>query len=224
MAIRAATSSDGAYRTATVPDYSGAYTLCFWVRLVGGLGGAALYDSGYGSFEGMFVNAGDVRLQHEGNMVVCGSAAADTWYHFAIVRSASNSVKGFVDGVEGNESTTDVAGRATADRLDFGGSGFVGGGGDYAYARLWTVALTPEELALEMASATAVKTASLWADWPLEVHTDLEDASGNVRHLSASGTLTTTDGPELEAPPASGGGTLTPTTWANKWALESLTM
>lgn len=58
--------------------------------------------------------------------------------------------------------------------------------------RVWDAALTTTELDAEMASATPVRTASLRANWPLTVHTDLNDTTANAYHLTAAGTLSTT--------------------------------
>src|SRR3546814_9767414 len=60
-----------------------------------------------------------------------------------------------------------------------------------AYARLHAAVLTPTQIDAEAVSATPVITANLWASWPLTVHTDLTDHSGNGRDFTAVGTLST---------------------------------
>lgn len=73
--------------------------------------------------------------------------------------------------------------------------------GRLAYVRTWSAALSQAEVEAEWASASPVRTADLWADWPLTVHTDLTDHSGNSRHLTAGTTATTTeDGPPVIVP------------------------
>lgn len=70
--------------------------------------------------------------------------------------------------------------------------------GRLAYWRVWAVELTQAEIEAEWLADEAVRTAGLWADWPLETHTDLTDHSGNGHHLIAGATSTTTeDGPPL---------------------------
>ncbi len=64
-----------------------------------------------------------------------------------------------------------------------------------AQVRVWTTKLTAIELFVEKQSATAVKTANLWADWPLVGNTDNGDDSGNGRNLTFGGTLTTENEP-----------------------------
>ena len=57
--------------------------------------------------------------------------------------------------------------------------------------RVWDAELTTGELDLELASATPVRTSGLRANWPLIVHTDINDTTANAYHLTASGTLST---------------------------------
>lgn len=69
--------------------------------------------------------------------------------------------------------------------------------------RFWNVVLTQSELEAEMASATAVKTANLWADYPLAPGASfLNDVSGNARNLtnpSGIGAWQTIPGPSIGA-------------------------
>src|SRR5690606_31891259 len=72
--------------------------------------------------------------------------------------------------------------------------------GRTAHVRVWAAALSQAELEAEMASATVVRTANLWGDWPLDG--DANDISGNGRNLTASGTVAWVDGPDLSEPEA----------------------
>ncbi|MGB3443905.1 MAG: LamG-like jellyroll fold domain-containing protein [Actinophytocola sp.] len=92
---------------------------------------------------------------------------------------------GTVAGVAAPNAVT-LAGRATADSSEWWN-------GRLAHVRVWTVALSQAEIEAEWASATPVRTSGLWAAWPLAVHTDLTDVSGNGRHLTAGSTATTTE-------------------------------
>jgi len=76
--------------------------------------------------------------------------------------------------------------------------------GRLAYVRLWSAELLQAEIEAEWASTTPVRTSGLWADWPLSVHTDLTDHSGNGRNLVAGSTPTTTE----DGPPIASGATL----------------
>jgi hypothetical protein len=71
--------------------------------------------------------------------------------------------------------------------------------GRIAYVRTWAAALTPTELEAEFASTVPVRTADLWADWPLGG--DLLDHSGNGRHLTAGATAVSWEAnPPLDEP------------------------
>lgn len=76
--------------------------------------------------------------------------------------------------------------------------------GRLAYVRVWSAELSQAEIEAEWASTVPVRTANLWADWPLSVHTDLTDHSGNGRNLVAGSTATTTE----DGPPIASGATL----------------
>lgn len=65
--------------------------------------------------------------------------------------------------------------------------------GRVAYARMWQAALSKAEVEAEWASAVPVRTANLWADWPLLSASDLTDHSGNGRDLTAGSTAVTTE-------------------------------
>lgn len=70
--------------------------------------------------------------------------------------------------------------------------------GRLAHVRVWSAVLTQAEIESEWASATPVRTANLFADYPLADVTDLADHSGNARHLTAGSTaVTTEDGPPV---------------------------
>jgi Concanavalin A-like lectin/glucanases superfamily len=70
--------------------------------------------------------------------------------------------------------------------------------GRIAHLRLWSTVLTQTEIESEWAAATPVRTADLFADYPLSDATDLADHSGNGRHLVAGSTaVTTEDGPPV---------------------------
>lgn len=65
--------------------------------------------------------------------------------------------------------------------------------GRLAHFRVWSAELSQAEIEAEWLSTTPVRTSGLWADWPLVVHTDLTDHSGNGRNLVAGSTATTTE-------------------------------
>lgn len=77
--------------------------------------------------------------------------------------------------------------------------------GTLACHRIWAAVLNQAEFEAEWAAPEAVRTADLWADWPLD--DDLLDASGNGRNLTG-GPPTFVDGPPLSTP-ITGSGSVT---------------
>lgn len=72
--------------------------------------------------------------------------------------------------------------------------------GNAAYVRVYAATLTPTQIETEWASTTPVRTSGLWADYPFT--TNIQDASGNDRHLTAvSGTPTFEAGPQFGSAP-----------------------
>lgn len=219
MAVRLDAATDQ-LALADAPASSAPFTVCGWVRNIeligfgtimrlraagtvasftassGGSNGPQLGTTG--GIAGPIVGGGD------------GSLPADAWRRVAFVIAGSGTDNCTVYWGDDDPATdllsavgTVAVGSPTA--LSIGGRG--GGdtterwGGDLAYPRAWDAVLTAAELKTELASTEAVVTDDLWADWPLEVHTDLTDHSGNGRHLAAGSTSTTTvDGPPLSTP------------------------
>lgn len=123
-------------------------------------------------------------------------------------------------GTNGNLYASTVAGPTEADSGTVSGAatptGITLGGrssgdssewfnGRLAYVRLYSAVLSQSEIEAEWASATSVRTSNLWAHWPLTTASDLNDASGNGRHLVAGTTsVTTEDGPPISVPTKTG--------------------
>jgi hypothetical protein len=75
--------------------------------------------------------------------------------------------------------------------------------------RVWTAALTPEEIRAERDATTAVRTTDLYADFPLATHTDLGDISGNDREFTIYATSGQVVGTWTAAPYRQRPGTVT---------------
>jgi hypothetical protein len=207
MAIRFDNSADYIYRNSGVIDFNAPYTVAFWGKI-------SVDRNDHTSFLAVMIvgfSALDyVAANSDGttNRVarIFGSTTDDlgtnlvvgTWYHFALVANGS-ALDLYLNGVLDANISHSIAGRSAANWMGLGSAdSFSALNGCVAYARAWTDDLSQAEIEDEINSTTAVRTANLWADWPLEVHTDLTDVSGNGRGWTASGTLTTEDGPELE--------------------------
>jgi hypothetical protein len=138
-----------------------------------------------------------------GSIVSSTQAPVGEWRRVAITctGTSGNLYVATPAGAVDTDSGT-VSGAASPTGLTLGGRSPVDGSewfnGRLAYWRVWSAVLTPTERDAEWASTVAVRTANLWADWPLTTHTDLTDHSGNGRHLTAGSTATTTEtGPPL---------------------------
>ncbi len=105
--------------------------------------------------------------------------------YVATVGGATEHVSGTVGGAATPTGIT-LGGRSAADSTEFFN-------GRLAYVRMWSSQLNQAQVEAEWASTTPVVTAGLWASWPLLVHTDLTDHSGNGRDLLVGATSTTTE-------------------------------
>jgi hypothetical protein len=222
MSVRFDASTDGLVRTASVLNYNSPYSWMAWV-----------YASVFNEFPFMFnvhtgssspyntdgAGMGDA-ASHKPYIepVIAGTFGGTqgasaltlaTWYHMAMVRESVSSLKLYIDGTLVATDTLNITGRTASSRMDVGkrtssGSDEQQWNGRVAYMRAWQSALTPTEILAEKDSVTAVK-ASPWGVWPLVLHTDLTDTSGNTRNWTSSGTLTTEADPVLAATAAVGG-------------------
>jgi hypothetical protein len=123
----------------------------------------------------------------------------DEWVGIAVVDNGSGTVTQYARPLEGaTTSNSGTIATGTPDQLCIGGRSQSDAtewfNGNAAHVRVYADSLTQAEIETEWASTTAVLTA--WADYPLIA--DLDDASGNGRHLTAvSGTPVFESGPLL---------------------------
>lgn len=118
-------------------------------------------------------------------VAVVQSGTTATIYTCTAVGGTLHSASGGSSGGSAPDGYT-IGGRSPTDNLEwFNGRG--------RYVRQWSgVQLTPTELAAERDSATAVK-AGAYSNHPLATGTDLSDASGNSRTLTAGSVAGTTE-------------------------------
>jgi len=112
-------------------------------------------------------------------------------YQGAVNDASDGGVYGYIDSAQFFNTYTPIAVSGT---VNINAVGAYGSGASWCNAyvsqcRVWTAKLTWEELAIERTSATHVKTANLYASWPLL--TNLLDTSGNGRSLVPTGTIST---------------------------------
>lgn len=197
-------------RTSDLPDYNSTYTVCMWFRPgVVGTQWNGLFHLFYNS-----ASSGDLFEIDDGvgnsvvyvsvnNVSARGSTAlsADTWYHLAMVRESSTSLKGYLNGVLEATNTTNAGTRTAPNKM---GTGWWDGSAwsDRANGRLFNYqifnrALTAEEIKAQMNRILPI-TQDTYAWWPLWSTADDEvDYSGNGRNWSVSGTPADADGPPV---------------------------
>lgn len=206
MAVRFDTATDRISYTASNPPSTAAFTITAWAyvstdtdanatlaRLHAATGGTTIATWATGS-DGL---SGPNYFTTSGSITNATNFAVGAWRKVAIAATGTTgkSYVATVGGATEVDSGTIATGQPTGITL---GGRSVGDSserfdGRLAYVRVWSAELTQVEIEAEWASTTPVKTANLWADWPLTVHTDLTDHSGNGRNLVAGATAVTTE-------------------------------
>lgn len=212
MAVRFDAATDRISIAASLPDPATAITITGWAYVSADTGTNAtmcrVHATSGASTAVTFATdgaapAGAGYFTAGGSITSSTQSPVGAWRKVAITctGTSGNLYVATVGGATDNDAGT-VGGAASPTGLTLGGRSPVDGSewfnGRLAYWRVWTAVLSQAEIEAEWASTIPVRTANLWADWPLETHTDLTDHSGNGRHLSAGSTATTTeDGPPL---------------------------
>lgn len=225
MSLRSDAATDRVSYTASAPPAPAtAFTATFWVRLRADRDDFSTMlrlhaSTGSSTTVNVTTSAGGVTpiVVSPGNTsgIVGGDTlAVDQWRMLAVTVNGTTATDGKIytrvvggttkvttGAVTGGSTPTGLTlyGRSPTDANEW----FNGG---LAYMRIWSAVLSQAEIEAEWASATAVRSSGLWANWPLL--TDLNDISGNARHLTAGTTaLTVEDNPPIEAGSGSVSGT-----------------
>lgn len=214
MAVRFDAATDRISLAATIPDPSAGFTLLGWAYVSvdrDDFSTMARVHASSGASTTVTFATGSEGLGGPGYFTGGGSVTNATGFTVGAWRKVAISCTGTTgrcyvatDGGSTEADSGTVGGAASPTGITLGGRSPVDGAewfnGRLAYWRLYSAELTQAEIETEWASATPVRTSNLWADWPLEVHTDLTDHSGNGRNLSAGSTATTTeDGPPVSS-------------------------
>jgi hypothetical protein len=148
----------------------------------------------------------------------------DEWRKVAIARTGATAQSlvatpaGVTEVDSGAADTGTIAGITLAGRHP--GSATEWWNGRLAYVRIWSAVLTQPEIEAEWASATPVRTADLFADWPLATSTDLTDTvASRVLTTVAGFAHTTEDGPPIGTDADAGHATGTGTAQASVAAI-----
>lgn len=166
---------------------SGGSTIVTWAASSDGLGGPNYFSTG-----GSVTNATGLAVGAWRKVAVSCSGTTGKSY-VATVGGSTEVDSGTV--AVGTATGITIGGRAPSDATEW----FNGRISDF---RMWTAELSQAEIEAEWASSTHVRTSGLWADWPLSGAGDLNDVSGNARHLTAGSTAVTTE----DGPPNTSGG------------------
>lgn len=197
-------------------DHNAAYTVAGWVKVTvndATVHNVFVIDRGnFVDYDRLkldwFNGAGGLQVVNggtdSGSQYGTNALTINTYYHLAMVRESTTSLKLYRNGVLEKTVTTSVAARGTATRSSMGAladgsepsSGLV-----IAAWNAWTRALDATELTAQMAQAAPTNSTSLWAEWlMLSGSTRGDDASGNARHWTSHGTLTDTTDPSITYP------------------------
>lgn len=212
MAVRFDAANDRIGIAAALPDPATAITVLGWAYLTADTGTFATLcrvhaASGASTTITFATNgaapAGPAYFTGGGSIISSTGMPVGAWRKVAVTCSGtSGAVYVAAPGGATDVDTGSVGGAAAPTGLTLAGRSAGDASepfnGRLAYWRVYAAALSQAEVEAEWASTTPVRTSNLWADWPLSVHTDLTDHSGNGRNLTAGATATTTeDGPPI---------------------------
>lgn len=216
MAIRFDGDFNDALDRNTIPDYNGNWTIGGQTYIsVDTAANATLWYIGndtLAAYDELFIDSGRhfaVKRAADTTATTSGATVLTVgqYYHLAAVSiPGSSTIDLYINGVfEVTHSQTIGSRAAPGTAMMLVGARWLVSqplNGRMADWRIWTTNLTAPELVTEKGSATAVKTASLWADYqmPSDATRD-DDFSGNARDLTTHGSIAD------EADPVYGGPT-----------------
>lgn len=205
MAVRFDANADFFSRTSDVLSYA-TFTLMAWFRLVvdnNDFGHfLAISNTGETQYDHIGVDSDGTTLRSEvgGGTAVTGSAlTVGTWYHIALVRESTTSLKTYLNSTLDITSTDNVAGRAAPNYMRCGSFFGLGINARAAGLKGWSSALTAAEIQQETQILRPSRSADLYGFWPVfpGATERLADYSGNGRGWTANGTLTDEDPPPV---------------------------
>src|SRR3990167_9337741 len=211
MAPRFDALADRLYRTTDLINYNTAYSVLFWLYLT----------TDTNNFVYIWTNNADPDIYHDsvrldadgvtiratqytgafqqGNGTVL---TVNQWYHCALVRVNATSLILYLDGVNVSSTSNSVSGRAANTRMEFGA---FNPSNDYRLdgrihaPRIYSAALSVDEIADERFYARPRRYTNLYGNWPTfpGATERITDWAGNGRNWIEGGTLTDEDGPPL---------------------------
>lgn len=208
-------STDRLLRTSGVLDHNSPYTVMCWIRPSSISGAPCIFAVSAGTYSAngeelyISVSLGNRLTLYAVNGATDGFGSpngsvlsTNTWYHVAIVRESTTSLKSYLNGVYEQTCTVSAASRTASSRMEFGA--WSSGNNDPFSGRMhaikiWDVALTAAEIAQEMNTVAPRKLANLWGWYPTRPGSGerAKDYSGNGRDFTEGGTLTDDDPPPI---------------------------
>ncbi len=209
MSVRFDAITDGLSRSATLPGGAN-LTFSTWVNL------AATETAGFTAVLWMMDGSGyyfylaygtttnyPLIVSNQGGGWATGTSftifhTVGDWHHLALVKTGA-SLDLYVDGIYDSNVTdaSPLLGAYTSLSLGY----IAGSGWNYnglmSAGKMWTAALNADEILQESRYIRPLRTANLYAFWPLLQHTDIVDYGGAGNTLTANGTLTTEGGPPI---------------------------
>jgi len=163
MAVRTNSNTDFLSRTTGLLDYNGNYSFMFWLMNIVDTGGSTTtYTANDGSLNSFDLAGHDgdgttTRLTVRTNG---GNANTSTgtnlplgvWHHWCIVRSASNQIRLYINGVSNILNSTATSGRSAVvnNQMGIQVGGFAPFNGKFDKIKEFNVALTSTEIQAEM--------------------------------------------------------------------------
>lgn len=214
MAVRFDNPADRLSYSGTLFDPSAGMTIALWALWDDSTGVTAptllrvnLSGTGNGLITGTedgsdgpiyFSSTGSVRSQAlfpigEWRRIAITRSGTTGWIYAGAATGATDADTAVVGGAAVPTEIC-LAGRAAADAINpFNGR--------LAFVRIWTAALSQAEIEAEWMSPTPIRTANIFANWPLNSATDLTDTVGaKTLTVQSGGALTDTTGPPIPVP------------------------
>lgn len=224
MALRFDSGTEWLSRTSGLINHNGAYTVMAWARAssfsANGVCWAALTSSSNSG--GVYANADYVGFRSGGELQLGarkdgggvyyagGSYSPDTWYHIAVVRSSTTSLKAYLNGVLVLTNDSDISGRsATASEVLGEMNNDQPFNGRIAAFKAWGAVLTAGEIEDEMDVGPPVRSSDLIIYTPINaanLNDSLISVSGS--NWTANGAPTVEDGPPIDWGGGGGGNAL----------------
>jgi hypothetical protein len=162
---------------------------------------AIIYATG-SAWDAVFLDASRVlKCDVNGTIVSTGQTLTiGTWYHIAVVRESTTSLKIYMDGTLVATNTTGVTGRNSGSAMYLGYEEFgTWVSGNFAGWNCWEAGLSSTEVNTEKPHFVPQRTTNLWNS--LALQSNAMDSGGNSYDFTATGTVTYTEsGPVTSNP------------------------